>query len=427
MRKFIVATAILLFGVCLLFADGRDFASEVKLNMHSETVKQAVTVHSFVDGDTTHFNVPTTIVDSGVLKARYLAINTPESTGKIEEWGKKASNYTRERLSKATSIIIESDNGRWNLDSTGGRYLVWVWYRTSENEDYRNLNIELLQNGLGIASSTANNRYGNVAMAALNYAKEQKLNVYSGQKDPDFYYGDAVELTLRELRCNVEKYNGIKVAFEGVITLNDDGSIYVEDYDSESGLYYGIGVFYGYNLPGKALEILSVGNRSRIVGTVQYYENGGVFQVAGLTYKQMKPKDPGNVQKISSGHSAAYKLTDSRTFHDGKVSVVDDEGKKEFDYAYLALSTTVEMHDLKVREIHTEDNPASSSFGAMTMLCDVDGVEIQVRTAVLIDSNRNLITADAYLGKVIDVRGVVSIHDGVYQIRVLSAKDITIK
>jgi len=427
MRKFIVATAILLFGVCLLFAAGRDFASEVKLNMHSETVKQAVTVHSFVDGDTTHFNVPTTIVDSGVLKARYLAINTPESTGKIEEWGKKASNYTRERLSKATSIIIESDNGRWNLDSTGGRYLVWVWYRTSENEDYRNLNIELLQNGLGIASSTANNRYGNVAMAALNYAKEQKLNVYSGQKDPDFYYGDAVELTLKELRCNVEKYNGIKVAFEGVITMNDDGSIYVEDYDPESGLYYGIGVFYGYNLPGKALDILSVGNRSRIVGTVQYYEAGGVFQVAGLTYKQMKPKDPGNVQKISDGHSAAYKLTDARTFHDGKVSVVDDEGEKEFDYAYLALSTTVEMHDLKVREIHTEDNPASSSFGAMTMICEADGIDIRVRTAVLIDSNRNLITADAYLGKVIDVRGVVSIHDGVYQIRVLSAKDIIIK
>ena len=427
MRKFIVATAILLFGVCLLFADGRDFASEVKLNMHSETVKQAVTVHSFVDGDTTHFDVPASVVDSGLLKARYLAVNTPESTGKIEEWGKKASNFTREKLSNATSIIIESDNSQWNLDSTGGRYLVWVWYRTNENEDYRNLNIELLQNGLGIASSTANNRYGNVAMAALNYAKEQKLNVYSGQKDPDFYYGDAVELTLRELRCNVEKYNGIKVAFEGVITLNDDGSIYVEDYDSESGLYYGIGVFYGYNLPGKALEILSVGNRSRIVGTVQYYENGGVFQVAGLTYKQMKPKDPGNVQKISSGHSAAYKLTDARTFHDGKVTLEDDEGKKEFDYAYLALSTTVEMHDLKVREIRTEDNPASSSFGAMTMICEADGIDIRVRTAVLVDSNRNLITADAYLGKVIDVRGVVSIHDGVYQIRVLSAKDITIK
>lgn len=427
MRKFIVATAVLLFGVCLLFADGRDFASEVKLNMHSETVKQAVTVHSFVDGDTTHFDVPTTIVDSGVLKARYLAINTPESTGKIEEWGKKASNYTRERLSKATSIIIESDNSQWNLDSTGGRYLVWVWYRTSENEDYRNLNIELLQNGLGIASSTANNRYGNVAMAALNYAKEQKLNVYSGQKDPDFYYGDAVELTLKELRCNVEKYNGIKVAFEGVITLNDGASIYIEDYDPDTGLYYGISVFYGYNLPGKGLDILSVGNRSRIVGTVQFYETGGVYQVAGLAYKQMKPKDPGNIQKISDGHSGSYTVTDPATFLDGKVIVEDDEGKREFDYAYLALSTTIEMHDLKVRNIHTTDDPASSSYGAMTMVCEADGREITVRTGVLTDSARNMITADAYLGKVIDVRGIVDFYDGSYQIKVLAAKDIIIK
>lgn len=427
MRKIIVATAVFLVSMCLLFAaEGRDFASEVKLNMRSETVKQAVTVHSFVDGDTTHFNVPTSVVETGILKARYLAVNTPESTGKIEEWGKKASNYTRERLSKATSIIIESDDGNWNLDSTGGRYLVWVWYRTSETEEYRNLNIEILQNGLAIASSTANNRYGTTAMAALNWAKEQKLNVYSGQKDPDFYYGDAVELTLKELRCNVEKYNGIKVAFEGVITLNDGASIYIEDYDPDTGLYYGISVFYGYNLPGKGLEILSVGNRSRIVGTVQFYETGGVFQVAGLTYKQMKPKDPGNIQKISDGHEGAYTLTDAQTFLNGKVIVEDDAQKQEFDYAYLALSTTIEMHDLKVRSIRTTDDPASSSYGAMTMVCEVGGKEITVRTGVLIDSNRNMITKDAYLGKVIDVRGIVDFYDGSYQIKVLSAKDITI-
>lgn len=427
MRKIIVATAVFLVSMCLLFAaEGRDFASEVKLNMRSETVKQAVTVHSFVDGDTTHFNVPTSVVETGILKARYLAVNTPESTGKIEEWGKKASNYTRERLSKATSIIIESDDGNWNLDSTGGRYLVWVWYRTSETEEYRNLNIEILQNGLAIASSTANNRYGTTAMAALNWAKEQKLNVYSGQKDPDFYYGDAVELTLKELRCNVEKYNGIKVAFEGVITLNDGASIYIEDYDPDTGLYYGISVFYGYNLPGKGLEILSVGNRSRIVGTVQFYETGGVFQVAGLTYKQMKPKDPGNIQKISDGHEGAYTLTDAETFLNGKVIVEDDAQKQEFDYAYLALSTTIEMHDLKVRSIRTTDDPASSSYGAMTMVCEVGGKEITVRTGVLIDSNRNMITKDAYLGKVIDVRGIVDFYDGSYQIKVLSAKDITI-
>ena len=427
MRKFFVCFALILLSLSFVWADSaRDFASEVKLNMRSDTLKQEVSVHGFVDGDTTHFNVPTSVVDTGILKARYLAINTPESTGKIEEWGKKASNFTREKLSGATSIIIESDNSTWNLDSTGGRYLVWVWYRTSETEEYRNLNIEILQNGLAIASSTANNRYGTVAMAALNYAKEQKLNVYSGQKDPDFYYGDAVELTIKELRCNVEQYNEIKVAFEGVITANDGASVYIEDYDPDTGLYYGISVFYGYNLPGKGLDILSVGNRSRIVGSVQYYEAGGVYQVSGLTYRQMKPKDPGNIQKISDGHTGAFTPTDAATFLDGKVVVEDDAGKKEFDYAYLALFTTIEMHNLKVRIIRTTDDPASSSYGAMTMICEADGREIRVRTAVLTGSDRKLITPDAYLGKVIDVRGIVDFYDGSYQIKVLTAGDITI-
>ncbi len=425
MRKIIATVLVLISCLSFVYADtGRDFASEVTLNMNSETVKQKVTVSTFIDGDTTHFFVPTSICESGVLKARYIAINTPESTGKIEEYGKKASAFTREKLSNATSIIIESDNGTWNLDSTGGRHLVWVWYRTSESEPYRNLNIEILQNGLAIASSTANNRYGKTASAALQYAKDNKLNVFSGQKDPDFYYGEAVEMTLKELRCNVEDYNGIKVAFEGVITMNDGSSIYIEDYDAESGFCYGISVFYGFNLPGKGLDILAVGNRSRIVGTVQYYEVGGVYQVAGLQYKQMKPKDPNNIQKISDGNEGRYTLTDAKTFV-GKASVEVSDEIREFDYAYLTLDTTIEMHDLKVLSISTT-SAASSSYGAMTMTCEADGETIVVRTAVLADSNRNLITADAYLGKVINVRGVVDHYGDSFQIRVLSAKDITI-
>ena len=102
--------------------------------MSRSTVKPT-TVKTFVDGDTTHFNMPENSISGNVLKARYLAINTPESTGQIEEWGKKASNFTKSKLSSATSIIIESDNDKWNLDSTGSRYLVWVWYKTSESSD----------------------------------------------------------------------------------------------------------------------------------------------------------------------------------------------------------------------------------------------------------------------------------------------------
>lgn len=406
--------------------NARDFASELTLDMNSETVKQEVTVKGFVDGDTTHFNVPSDLVETGILKARYLAIDTPESTGKIEEYGKAASRFTREKLSAASSIIIESDNDQWNLDSTGGRYLVWVWYRTSDEEPYRNLNIEILQNGLAVASSSANNRYGETCMAALNQAKSQKLNVFSGEKDADFFYGDAIELTLKELRCNVENYNGAKVAFNGIVSKNSGNGVYIEQYDEETDMYYGMSIYYGFNLPGKALDILSVGNEVRIVGTVSYYEAGETYQVSGLSYRLMNPEDPNNVQLLSEGHQAAFVPTTPDTFANRKVTLEINGESKTFDYAELAMATTLEMKNLKVKSVYTTDNEDSSSFGAMTLSCEADGIPVTVRTAVLRDENNELITEDAYLGKTIDVKGIVDYFNGEHQIKVLSANDITI-
>ncbi|MBQ4553210.1 MAG: thermonuclease family protein [Clostridia bacterium] len=434
MKTTLKILSLVLVGLCLLgglaFAEGEtgavDYAAQVKLNMNTETVKQQVTVKTFVDGDTTHFYVPHTVLESGVLKARYLAVNTPESTGLIEEYGKRASAFTREKLENATSIIIESDNATWDRDSTGDRYLVWVWYKNDDMEDYRNLNIEILQNGLAIANSSAQNRYGSTCMAAIAQAKEMKLGVHSGQKDPDFYYGDAVELTLKELRSNVERYNGIKVAFNGVITMNSNNSVFIEDYDEETGLYFGMSVYYGYNLSGSGLDILSVGNEARIVGTVQYYEAGGTWQVSGLTYRGIKPKDPNNIQKISEGHQPAFVLTDADTFANGEVTLATEEGESTFDYAMLALATSVEMRQLQVKSAYTTTDEESSSKGAVTLTCEKDGVTVYIRTAPLYDENGALITEDAYLGKTIDVKGIVDYYDGNYQIKVLTRNGITI-
>ena len=403
-----------------------DYAGNLKLKMNSATLKQEVTVKTFVDGDTVHFNVPESVMPGGVLKARFLAINTPESTGKIEEYGKAASNFTKEKLSSAESIIIESDNGQWNADSTGGRYLVWVWYKTAEMEDYRNLNIEILQNGLAIASNSSANIYGSTALQAIEQARAQKLNVYSGQKDPDFYYGEAVELDLKELRTNVEKYNGLKVAFNGIVTMNASETAYVEVYDSETDMYYGMTVYYGYGLNGDGMEILNVGNEVRIVGTVQYYETGKSWQVSGLTYRSMKPKDPNNIQKLSDGHEAAFALTDPVRFATGTVDVVVDDTVTTRPYAQLALSTTVSMKNLYVKSVRTTEDESSPSYGAMTLVCEVDGVTIDVRTVVLVDHNGNLITEDAYLGKTIDVKGLVDYFMDSYQIKVFSENHITI-
>lgn len=407
--------------------EAKDYATLLKLDMSSDTLKEVVTVKTFIDGDTTHFYVPESVMEGGVLKARYLAINTPESTGKIEEYGKAAAAFTKEKLSSAVSIIVESDDGKWNADSTGDRFLAWVWYQPSVGADYRNLNIEILQNGLAIASNAAGNRYGETAVAAINQAKEQKLGVHSGQKDPDFYYGEAIELTLKELRCNIADYNNMKVAFSGVITMNDNNSVYIEDYDPETDMYYGISIYYGFALSGEGLNVLSVGNESRIVGTVQYYEAGGTYQVSGLTYRLMKPDDPGNIQKISDGHSPAFVLTDADTFVNGKVEIAGEEETVTHDYAALAMNTSVEMKNLTVVDIYTTISADSSSKGAMTLTCKAeDGNTVTVRTEVLRNEAGEIITEDNYSGKTIDVRGIIDYFDGDYQIKVFTENDITI-
>lgn len=410
-----------------------DYAGTVELDMTSATLKQEVTVKAFIDGDTTHFYVPSSVSSTGILKARYLAVNTPESTGKIEEWGKKAAAFTKEKLESAESIMIESDNGTWNLDSTGGRHLVWVWYKPSGSDTYRNLNIELLQNGLSVASNSADNQYGEICMAAIGQAKAEMLHMHSKQKDPDFFYGEAVPVTLKGLRTNIELYEGMKVTFEGVITKESGQTVYVEEYDPETDMYYGMTVYYGYNLTGTGLEILEPGNRVAFVGSVQYYAEGGTWQISDIKYVDMRPNDPNNIQLVSSGHDAAYRLTTVDDFHNKTVDVevlsaLDSEEVtvKTFDYAQLAMSSSVSMENLKVKRIYTTTNEESSSKGAMTLTCSVDGQEIAVRTMVLRDADGNVITADAYEDKVINVKGVIDYFSGTYQIKVFSPEDITI-
>ena len=408
-----------------------DYAAELKLDMNSDSVKQEVTVHIYIDGDTTHFDVPSSVMEGGILKARYLAVNTPESTGRIEPWGKVASEFTKGKLKDATSIIIESDNGTWNADSTGGRYLVWVWYKTAEMEDYRNLNLELLQNGLAIASNSAQNRYGEICMKAIDQAKAEKLYVHSTAQDPGFHYGAAEEITLKELRANITSYEGTKVAFEGVIAAIYDGSFYVEEYDEETGMSYGVSAYYETGgLPGKALEFIQLGNRVRVVGSVTYFEAGDIWQVSGLTYSLMKPDDPSNFTLVSQGHTPAYKLTTPTDFMTKKIDVTivskNESGEeveeiKTFDYAALALDTSIAMNGLDVDDSRTNNN------GEVTLYCTSGSIKLQIFLGLMYDDAGNAVKADEFLGKTIDVKGIVDKYYEKYQIRVLTYGDIVVK
>lgn len=422
-----------------------DYVSQLKLDMKSNTKKQEVTVRIFVDGDTTHFDPVTNSKlttynpddfagTQNFIKARYLAINTPESTGKIEEWGKKASKFTHSKLETAESIIVESDDNKWNLDSTGGRYLLWIWYIPQGGTEYINLNVQILQEGLAIASSTANNRYGTIANAALQQAKALKLYVHSGEPDPDFFYGDAIPMSMKELRCHLEKYSDMKVAVEGVVTACYSDSVYVESYDEEEEMYFGISVYYGASASGDVLSVLSIGNLVKVVGTVSYYEAGGTYQISGVKCNLFKP-DINDCQLLDTGCDAAYVEIDVNKINENVSFDFVIEGETEEDaevetvtlkYGEAIQSTSVSVANLKVKKIHTTSTGGSSD-GAMTITCETaDGKAITVRTGILKDASNKTITQDAYENKTISVKGVFAKFDGSYQIFVYLPSQITI-
>lgn len=425
-----------------------DYVSSLKLDFTSNTKKQEVTVRLFVDGDTTHFNpVTNSTLTSynkadfegtlGYIKARYIAINTPESTGKIEEWGKKASKFTRSKLENAKSIVVESDDDKWNIDSTGERYVLWIWYQPKGETEYRNLNLEILQEGLAFGSSVSNNRYGTLANDAMTQARTLKLYVFSEEKDPDFPYGLATPLTLKELRCHVADYDGEKVKVEGVVAAKFSNSVYVEELDAESGTYFGMAVYYGFQT-GKILDILSVGNLVSIVGVVSYWEGGDSYQISGVSYDAFKPTLASNTNLIEDGHEPAFAETEAKDIVSGtrtfefEKEVEKDDGTIETEIEKVTLacgeslmSTSVTVSNLKVVDIYTTQK--GDSAGAMSITCEAaDGTEIVIRTEVFKDAEGNLITAAKYAGKTITVKGIIDKYDGVYQVKCYRADFITI-
>lgn len=421
----ICALLLLLCSVvsCFVACGGKevDYVSELKLDMTSDTLKQEVTVYKSIDGDTTHFNfenssaLPEEAKVDGYFKARYLAINTPESTGKIEEWGRKASAFTKATLASAESIIVESDDGKWNPDSTGSRFMVWVWYRTSADGEYRNLNLEILQNGLAVQNNASGNRYGDICAKAYNQAREQGLYVHSGEKDPDFFYGAAIKMTLKELRLSIDDYITTNVAVEGVVTCNDgNNGVYIESYDEETERYYGVYVYYSANPAYGIPAMLSEGNLVRVVGNVTDFDPENP-QISGLIYNIRDTENEFQMKKLGEGYEAAYAEIAPHVFAEAteKVTVGDEE--KEVRVAELLLGTTVSMKDLYVESVYT-----SPKSGAMTLHCHVGGVPIEVRTNVLYDAQNNLITAEYFEGKTFDVKGVADIFEGSYQIAVHS-------
>lgn len=224
-----------------------------------------VTLAQVVDGDTAHF------IDKNNTRftARFLAINTPESTGRIEAWGKAASLFVRDILIEAKSsgnIVLESEviGKKAELDSTGGRYLAYVWYRLSPEEDLRLLNLEIVEECYSkFTSDVSSSKYGTTFNQAHLKSYNVEKRVY-GEKDPNFDYSNEVfEVTIAEIKNNFEIYDGgsrLKIQAQ-VMRLSGD-NLYLQDieetFNDKTNEYEkaGIYMFSGY---GSGLGVLKVG------------------------------------------------------------------------------------------------------------------------------------------------------------------------
>ena len=96
----------------------------------------------------------------------------------------------------------------------------------------------------------------------------------------------------------------------------------------------------------------------------------------------------------------------------------------------MAQDASVSMKNLYVRSVYT--TPKGDSKGAMTLYCqDEHGNEIQVRTIVIYGQDGNMITASAFQGNTIDVKGTIDYYlpegasKGTYQIQLFSIDDVT--
>ena len=139
--------------------------------------KVEVTLNKCVDGDTAWFNM-----NVEKIKTRFLAIDTPESTNQIEEYGKEASEYVCDLLTTASKIELEYDDASDKTDKYD-RHLVWVFV------DNELLQEKIVKEGLAeVKYVYGDYKYLDDVNEALDYAKTNKLNIWSDSEESTNQY-----------------------------------------------------------------------------------------------------------------------------------------------------------------------------------------------------------------------------------------------
>lgn len=334
-----------------------------------------VTLVSCTDGDTARFSDGT--MDFAV---RFLGIDTPESTYRIDPWGKTASAYTCDKLTNATTIVLESEG-----DKTDGndRYLAWVWV------DGKLLNLELIEQAYSNAKGMANSKYEDLVYEVELAVQTTDRRIW-GEKDPNFDYSlDGVQITIEELATNTALYAGQKIVVVGTVSIEVGIHPYLVD---ESG--YGIYVYLGYSNS----VTIHPGNEVRISGlNLSYYPDAetGSPQLVGFSKT--------NVELLSEGN-----VVTPRDLTIDKFEVID-------------LGSYIKVTDLTVTSIY--ESKATGDFTITVRDSGGNTMGIHISSSV----ERSEIDSLFGGGSTVDITGPLSRYDGQYQLELSDTSTVVKK
>ena len=334
-----------------------------------------VTLRSCTDGDTANF-VQEGYVDESknyiTIKTRFLGVNTPESTAKVEPWGKRASLFTKHILEDAQAKADEESAGGkkvYNIalitdpatmgerDSAGNRWLAFVWYRKSSSDKWRNLNLELVEQGysknqLFIDSKVCD--YRKSFEAAGKQAEKCGYRV-NGEEDDKFDYTTSVyESSLwgvihhfDDLGISDDGKSGVQLVVTALVVGIQGDNMYLRDValDEEQ-----------YELEGPDAQLAGMyayaGYNTALCSTLQNYTKKYEMNDYGI----------GLVVRFfcrASSYSGNYQLTDVKTGSSGTKAfraIVPDNFEKYKD----SLSWSHEYKNnpnFKFADLHTNVDP----------------------------------------------------------------------
>lgn len=178
-KKLVLIISIFFIGINMVFA------------------KDKVTFSKCVDGDT--FKV---LLDDKEYTVRMLAIDTPESVHPskgVEYYGKEASDFTCDKVTKAKTIELEYDDNSDKLDKYG-RLLAWVFV------DGELLQQTLIEQGYAkIAYLYGDYKYTNILQEKQELAEVTNLGIWN--MEAKLKYENTLGVTKQEESTKENTYS----------------------------------------------------------------------------------------------------------------------------------------------------------------------------------------------------------------------------